>query len=163
METHRWGLGRSCPYAVCGWPRTAPRRDRTIRREAGSLYRCGRCGREFTVTVGTVLHATRIPLSIWVRAARWFAEEKAAGRSRRQVDLIGAFEISRHCARQIHDEISRVKEPKCVGRRLTAERMEELIWNSLLGLPNSPGTNWPRRTRTRGSAHEHVNSGTQAE
>jgi transposase-like protein len=62
LESVRWPDGPVCPG--CGAvnnavPVTAVRRG---------LYRCRDCGRQFTVTVGTVMEGTHLPLNVWYRA-----------------------------------------------------------------------------------------------
>jgi transposase-like protein len=63
LERIRWPQGPVCPHCAHqgGWP---------IRGARPGLYKCSayRCQRQFSVTVGTVLERSRIPLSKWLRA-----------------------------------------------------------------------------------------------
>lgn len=61
IATIRWPEGPVCPG--CGVLDEAYR----IRRRAG-FYECGACGHQFSVTSGTPMHGTHLPLRTWVLA-----------------------------------------------------------------------------------------------
>lgn len=61
MESVRWPGGPVCPR--CGTINNA----KPIRSRPG-LYRCGGCGKQFTVTVGTALEGSHLPLRVWYLA-----------------------------------------------------------------------------------------------
>ncbi len=75
LESVRWPHDPLCPH--CGgqgaWPiRTRPHaraNGRTQKARAG-LYKCAQypCGRQFTVTVGTVFERSKVPLTQWITA-----------------------------------------------------------------------------------------------
>jgi transposase-like protein len=62
MERLRWPAVTICPHCTT---LGASRRLNTTTGRPG-LWRCGDCRRQFTVTVGTALSSTRIPLNLWV-------------------------------------------------------------------------------------------------
>jgi transposase-like protein len=67
LESLRWPDGVVCCH--CGSVGTA----RKIASDPGSriragLYRCSRCRRQFTVTVGTIFESSHIPLHKWLQA-----------------------------------------------------------------------------------------------
>lgn len=62
MERLRWPAVTICPHCTT---LGASRRLNTTTGRSG-LWRCGDCRRQFTVTVGTALSSTRIPLHQWV-------------------------------------------------------------------------------------------------
>jgi transposase-like protein len=62
----RWPDGFVCP-ACAG--RKAWRTER-------SLFHCARCGRQVSVTAGTVFQGTRKPLRLWFRAMWWVTNQK---------------------------------------------------------------------------------------
>lgn len=66
FETLRWGWGDRAPCPHCGALRGGRRLDAVSGRPG--LWRCNRCGKQFTVTVGTVMAATHVPLHLWVYA-----------------------------------------------------------------------------------------------
>lgn len=70
LESIRWPEGFSCP--ACnhrhGW------------RIAGGLWECSRCGRQTSVTSGTLFQDTRYPLSVWFRAI-WYVVAQKQGTS----------------------------------------------------------------------------------
>ena len=70
LESLRWPDGPICPHcgSVKAWP---------IRTRAG-LYKCGeyQCGKQFTVTVGTVFERSKVPLNKWLMAVYLMCSSK---------------------------------------------------------------------------------------
>ena len=62
MEAVRWGESPTCPY--CGADRVSHNRDRS-RGLTASRWKCQRCMRSFSVTVGTIFHNSHIDLQRW--------------------------------------------------------------------------------------------------
>lgn len=62
----RWPDGFRCP--ACGHSRAWP-----VRRV---LLECGQCGRQTSVTAGTIFQDTRTPLTTWFRAMWWVSTPK---------------------------------------------------------------------------------------
>jgi transposase-like protein len=64
LEQLRWPNGAVCPH--CG----GVDRQSSVNGESHrpGLYFCGRCRRQYTVTVGTVLERSKVPLHKWVLA-----------------------------------------------------------------------------------------------
>lgn len=60
LAESRWPSGYRCP--ACGG-------DRAWLLERRHLWQCAACGRQTSVTAGTVLHRTRTPLVLWFWAA----------------------------------------------------------------------------------------------
>ena len=63
----RWPDGFRCPK--CGGTKAWPVR--------AVLWQCGGCGRQTSVTAGTVFQDTRTPLTAWFRAMWWVTNSKA--------------------------------------------------------------------------------------
>lgn len=61
----RWPAGFRCPR--CGSEKAWPVRD---------LWECGGCGRQTSVTAGTIFQDTRTPLPVWFRAMWWVTTQK---------------------------------------------------------------------------------------
>ncbi len=59
FENARWGETPKCAY--CG-------SDRISKRKKDHRFTCKKCNKSFSVTVGTMLHKTRIPLRTWLIA-----------------------------------------------------------------------------------------------
>ena len=66
LEQIRWPDGFVCPHCL---GRRAWRTDR-------NLWMCGDCGRQTSVTAGTIFQGTRIPMSVWFRAIWWVVSQK---------------------------------------------------------------------------------------
>lgn len=75
----RWPEGFRCPGCGSGqyWP------------VPGHLLECRACGRQTSLTAGTVMHATRKPLRMWFRAMWWVCTQKTGGSARGLQRLLG--------------------------------------------------------------------------
>jgi len=62
LEQVRWGESPTCPY--CGADRVSHNRD-SSREMTASRWKCQRCMRSFSVTVGTIFHNTHVDLQRW--------------------------------------------------------------------------------------------------
>jgi transposase-like protein len=74
IEMLRWPDGPVCPH--CGATnvyRIAPNIAKKVRK---GLYKCGDCGGQFTVTVGTIFEDSRIPLNKWFHAIHLLCSSK---------------------------------------------------------------------------------------
>jgi len=70
LESIRWPeQGGCCPHCGGSGPRYRLRPGKESSTRQG-LWRCGMCRRQFTVTVNTVLEASKLPLTVWIRAVR---------------------------------------------------------------------------------------------
>jgi len=68
LEKMRWGKKPICPY--CGSEKSS--KVKTDFR----YYHCCKCNRQFSVTVGTIFHDTRLPLKKWLLAMAIIANAK---------------------------------------------------------------------------------------
>jgi transposase-like protein len=84
----RWPDGFRCPD--CGGAKTWPVRARP------TLLRCAACGRQTSVTAGTIFQDTRMPLTTWFRAMWWVTSQKtgASAQSLQQVLGLGSYETA---------------------------------------------------------------------
>ena len=75
IEANRWADGKFCPH--CGGLERIyeikPREEKKIRK---GLHKCGDCGKQFTVTVGTVFERSRVPLNKWLLAIHLMCSSK---------------------------------------------------------------------------------------
>ena len=65
MEHIRWPDGPMCPRGSCRSQRVT-RLAGTKQTHRAGLFMCNACRRQFTVTVGTVLQRSKVPLSQWL-------------------------------------------------------------------------------------------------
>ena len=72
FETQRWPAGPFCPH--CGETQNVHRMEGQSH-QPGMCY-CRSCGKKFTVTVGTVMERSHIPLAKWALAFRLMASSK---------------------------------------------------------------------------------------
>jgi len=73
LETVLWPHGPICPRCGATGDRTHLMQGKSTR---PGLYKCKDCRKPFTVTVGTVMERSHIPLSKWVMAAQIMASSK---------------------------------------------------------------------------------------
>jgi transposase-like protein len=91
FEGVRWANGRSCPH--CGNADEARIYALTADRRTGvrsGLYKCAECRETFTVTVGTVMEDSHIPLNKWLIAFYMMCASKtqvSALQLQRQLEL----------------------------------------------------------------------------
>lgn len=75
LESLRWPSGVECCHcASIGSAR--PIASGPHNRVRAGLYRCASCGRQFTVTVGTVFESSHIPLHKWLQAVHLLSSAK---------------------------------------------------------------------------------------
>lgn len=75
----RWPDGFRCPHcnATKGW---------ALR---GERVECSGCGKQVSVTSGTILHRTRKPLRVWFQAMWWICTQKTGGSAKGLQRLLG--------------------------------------------------------------------------
>ena len=64
LEKMRWSNNPRCPKCNADNPYTITRRTET-KNKVKSIYKCRKCKRQFTATVGTIFEDSHIPLSTW--------------------------------------------------------------------------------------------------
>lgn len=91
LEGMIWRDGRVCP--ACGYKRSIAiaGRDMGKRRARPGLYQCssGDCRFQFTVTTHTPLHATKLPLRVWLKAMWLLLQSDKGLSSVRLAEVLG--------------------------------------------------------------------------
>jgi transposase-like protein len=67
FERLRWGEKVKCAY--CGT-------ERVSQRQNDLRYHCSQCRRTFSVTTGTRIHSSKLPLKIWLQAFSYLSTSK---------------------------------------------------------------------------------------
>lgn len=99
LEEIRWPDGPVCPH--CGCFESIGKLEGESHRPG--LYKCYDCRKQFTVTVGTVMHRTKIGLDKWVLAFHLICSSKkgiSAKQLQRNLDL-GSYRTAWHMAHRI--------------------------------------------------------------
>jgi transposase-like protein len=71
LESWRWPNGPVCPHCQNAGERRISKLEAQSTSQSGvrkGVYFCGACRQQFTVTVGTVLDRSRVPISKWLMA-----------------------------------------------------------------------------------------------
>ena len=98
IENIRWPNGPECPHCVSN---NAVRLEGDAPR-AGVL-KCRDCGKQFTVTVNTIMHRSNIPLTKWLIAFHLMCSRKkgiSALQLQRELGL-GSYQTAWHMAHRI--------------------------------------------------------------
>ncbi len=99
LESIRWPDDPVCPHCGC-YGRAYKLNGKAHRK---GLYKCGDCRSQFTVTVGTIMHRSHIPLDKWVLAFHLICSSKkgiSALQLQRNLDL-GSYRTAWHMAHRI--------------------------------------------------------------
>jgi predicted RNA-binding Zn-ribbon protein involved in translation (DUF1610 family) len=81
LVERRWPGGFVCP--LCGSARAA------ILKSRAHTYECLDCGRQTSITAGTVMHSSKLPLTVWFWAAHWMSTHSNGMSARQLEDQLG--------------------------------------------------------------------------
>ena len=98
LETVRWPDGAVCPH--CSSSNVVKMQGKAHR---PGLYNCRECQKQFTVTVGTIFHGSRIPLQKWLVGFHMMCSSKkgvSALQLQRNLGL-GSYKTAWHMAHRI--------------------------------------------------------------
>lgn len=76
LEAIRWPHGPNCPHCGNIDPDKIAKVEGKKQTHRKGLYYCNECKGTFTVTVGTVMERSKVPLSKWVYAFHLYASSK---------------------------------------------------------------------------------------
>lgn len=122
FEEIRWPDGPECPH--CGHDEKIYLLNGESTRDG--LKKCSECRKQFTVTVDTVMHKTKIPLKKWLMAFHLVCSSKkgiSAKQLERNLDL-GSYKTAWHMAHRIRTAMN--KEPLKSMLQGTVEEEERL-------------------------------------
>src|SRR5271170_2158532 len=77
LEAQRWPNGPDCPH--CGNADGAKISALNGNAHRDGLYQCGECREQFTVTVGSLMERSKIPLNKWLLAMHLMGSSKKGG------------------------------------------------------------------------------------
>ena len=99
LERIRWPNGVVCPH--CGDTESSRKLEGTAHRKG--LYKCYSCRRQYTVTVNTVMHKSKIPLRKWAMAFHLICASKkgVSALQLQRVLSLGSYRTAWHMAHRI--------------------------------------------------------------
>ena len=89
FESMRWPNGVKCPHCANKGHYTLKPRPDSKSPSRNGLYKCKACLRQFTVTVGTILEDSKIPLGKWLMAIFIIGSSKKAVSSHQLHRMLG--------------------------------------------------------------------------
>lgn len=118
LEQIRWPEGLVCPH--CG----VSNESRALNGKAhrAGLYKCNACRKQYTVTVGTIMHRSHFPLQKWVLAFHLICSSKK-GMSALQLHRglgFGSYRTAWHLAHRIRLAMRRGTLVVADARRVSA-------------------------------------------
>ena len=104
----RWPDGFCCPK--CGHRRAWATR--------AVLFQCASCGRQTSVTAGTIFQDTRTPLTVWFRAMWWVTSQRtgASAKGLQQVLGLGSYETAWTWLHKLRRAMVRPGRERLTGR-----------------------------------------------
>lgn len=124
FENLRWPDGPVCPF--CGsniYCEITPNRKSRIRQ---GLYKCGICKKKYTVTIGTVMHQTHLPLLIWVKALYLIGIKNISALSLQKQLGIGSYRTAYNLRKTIKKSILEVNSNLLSDEAIENEVIKEL-------------------------------------
>lgn len=76
LEDLRWANGRICPHCGCDTSYKLEPKKESKRPVRKGVYKCKKCRKQFTVTVGTIFAESHIPLNKWLIAVHLMCSSK---------------------------------------------------------------------------------------
>lgn len=127
LEKVRWPNGPVCPH--CGNGKKAYTLKGKSTRPG--VYICANCRRQFTVTIGTVMEDTHLPIRTWLMAfSLMCSAKKGISALQLQRDLnIGSYKTAWRMLKQIRKAVSNIEDGK------TFEAMVEIDETYIGGKP----------------------------
>ncbi len=107
LEEIRWGGTPKCPHCTTdkGAYKLLENKDKKVR---AGLYSCKGCAKQFSVTVGTVMEQSHIPIRIWLMAFAIMCTSKkgvSALQLQRQLGL-GSYRTAWHMCHRVRHAMS---------------------------------------------------------
>ena len=117
LEAQRWPNGAVCPH--CGTVGEAKRLDSAEgSKTRDGVWQCNACREQFTVTVGTIMEGSHLPLATWLAAIHIICSSKksvSALQVQRQLE-IGSYRTAWHLCHRIRFMLANGGDPtKLVG------------------------------------------------
>jgi transposase-like protein len=143
MEAVLWPHGPVCPH--CGSMDKIAKVEGTKKTHRPGLYYCGACKGQFTVTVGTVMERSKVPLSKWWLAIHLMASSKKGMSAHQMHRMLGvSYQTAWFMEHRIREAMTSGRLPPMGGEGTTVE-IDETFIGQKAGMP-----------KRRGYAHKHA-------
>lgn len=105
-----WSCGK-CGHTACHQLKSRPR-----------VFQCARCGAQMSVTAGTLLHGTRLPLKCWFIAAERFSSRRSISARMLARELSVSVHTSWRMLQRFRSALAEEEEPLLQGMVQVAAR-----------------------------------------
>jgi len=76
LESVRWANGRFCPHCKSNKSFRLKAKEDSKHPVRKGVYKCSKCRKQFSVTVGTIFEGSHLPLSKWLIAVHLMCSSK---------------------------------------------------------------------------------------
>ena len=126
LEAIRWPDGRYCPQ--CGNADQARIAKGHGHAHRAGLYYCAACNGQFTVTIGTVMEDSKIPLSKWLLAMHFMGASKKGMSALQLSRMLGiTYKSAWFLCRRIREAMTPVNSGPIGGENKIVESDESVI------------------------------------
>ena len=126
LEAIRWPDGPFCPHCGNSIKRRSPRAK--AKPIAPGLYYCAECNGQFTVTVGTVMERSKIPLSKWLLAMHLMGASKKGMSALQLQRMLGVtYKTAWFMCHRIREAMAPAKRGPIGGQNKVVESDETVI------------------------------------
>lgn len=131
IETILWPEGPVCPHCGCIGNITKLQG----KKHRAGLYKCNDCRKPFTVTVGTILERSHVPLHTWLQAFYLMCASKKGMSAHQLHRMLGvtyktAWFMEHRIREAMHDNM-----PSILGGDGEIVEVDETYWGNVPGMP----------------------------
>lgn len=146
IEASRWPDGAVCVHCG-GVERIYPVKPRAERKIRKGLYKCGDCGKQFTVTVGTIFENSRVPLNKWLMAIHLLCASKKGMSSHQLHRMLGVtYKTAWFMTHRIR-EAMKEGSPTLLGGGGGVVEVDETFWGNTKKRGNKKGRGYHHKEK----------------
>lgn len=151
LEARRWPNGRVCPH--CGNMDQAAITGLKGKAHRPGVYQCNACREQFTVTVGTVMERSKIPLHKWVMATHLMVSSKKGVSAHQLHRMLGlTYKTAWFMAHRLREAMRPAADAGPLGGEGATVEADETYFGKADEPHVSPNRTAPYTKRRRGSA-----------
>ncbi len=131
LEAELWPNGPVCRHCGCSAPEKIAKVGGKKQSHRAGLYYCNECEGQFTVTVGTVLERSKVPLTKWLMAAHMFNSGKNGVSAHEIHRTLGVtYKTAWFMMHRLREAMNELDPPRMGGRGKSVQADETYYGNS---------------------------------